>query len=226
MADAHRSAIQQLKDDLGGKVETLETRLANAEAERDGFKANVQQLTAQLMTGHNADKARAAEWEKERRVMLDEVKAAEARDEVASSDRAMELEEKLREARDNEMDALTQLSTTTTDLKKKIDALEDELASTTKKLVASENKGESAELLQLKKELNLTRAMSNKYQAHASAAVQQQADAARAAQKRIEQAEDKLGEFLKARTEKEDVVSRSQMSQEDRLTDMSTLVGG
>lgn len=225
VADAHRAALQQLKDESGAKIATLDTRLENAAAERDGFKANVQQLTEQLMAGHAADKARSAEWDKERRALQDEVKAAEKGSEAASSDRAMELEQKLRQARDNELEALTQLSTTTTELKDKISELEEELATTTKQLVAEQNKGESAELLQLKQELQKTQGVVSKYKSQAAAAAQQQAEAARAAQKRVEQSEAKLSNALKARTEKEEVDSRSQMTQEDRLAELAALVG-
>ena len=106
-------------------------RANNAEAEREVMKTSMQQLTEQLLSGHQDEKAKAKEWEKERRKHRDELKkvshSKSANDKSAT--KVLDLEDQLRVARDNEVEALEQLSTGTAELKDQVLSLEDQLVS-------------------------------------------------------------------------------------------------
>lgn len=83
-----------------------------------------------------ADKAREETWDLERKQYRDELEAASRARASGekTGNRVAQLETELRAARDAELEALTALSTGTTELKTKITSLEEELAATTKQL--------------------------------------------------------------------------------------------
>ena len=169
----------------------------------------------------------AKEWEKERRTHREELKVASqskhANDKSAS--KLLDLEEQLRVARDNEVDALEQLSSDTNELKSKIAELEEQLDVANKEVTAAASKGDGDVVLRLKHELSKATKSAEKFKGLAQQAAEQQQQTARDAQIRIEAAEAKNEILTDARTEKEAGSSRELMLQESRLTELSSLVG-
>lgn len=122
VADAHRIEVEQLRTDFSARVERLETLLAEVTAERDANAETVDTLNEQLRAGHEADRARIKEWEKARKQHMKELEDARKQRESSggASARVLELETQLQKAQDAELEALTQLSAGTAELKEKV----------------------------------------------------------------------------------------------------------
>eukprot|EP00039_Didymoeca_costata_P025449 m.13393 g.13393 ORF g.13393 m.13393 type:complete len:752 (-) comp4845_c0_seq1:50-2305(-) len=226
VADAHRAALKQQQDETDAKIERLEERAVEAESELERLKQTIQQQTESLRAGHQAEKTRIAEWDKERRKLREELEASRTKATAGNtSTRVQELEEELRQARDAEVEALTQLSTGSNELKEKIADLEERLAKATKDLMSAESRGEGAEILRLKQELRVAQNAAAKYKAQADVASKKHVETAREAQKQMDAAEEKISTFLIAQKEKEAGRTDAMLAQENRLSELSTLVG-
>ena len=227
VAEAHRDQLDELTAAHTATLEKLAGGTACAENENASLKATVHTLSEQLRAGHDADKKREREWEKERQAHKKELEAVSQlkASEGETSDKLFEMKKELQSARDAELDALQQLSSTSTELKDKIGALEEELAAATKQLVSAESIDDSSQVLDLKKEVSRLQKKCADWQNRAEGAEAEGAEAAKAAQSRIAESEDKLAMFFETAQLTDQEVMQSRVTQENRLGDLAAVVG-
>ena len=225
VADNHRLKVQQIEDEAASEISSLKDKLANAEAERDRSKSSAKQYKEQLKAAHKSEKVRAEEWERERRKLREDADSQrQKKADGKTSDRFAHLESQLREARDSELDALTQLSAQRADLNETIEGLEDRLSSAAKDLAAAQGQGDGDLVLRLKQELRSAQNAAAKHKSQAMLASQKQMETVRDAQAQIEGKELQIAELKQGKNETVAEESKAKMVQESRIAEMSALV--
>eukprot|EP00047_Mylnosiga_fluctuans_P017062 m.58468 g.58468 ORF g.58468 m.58468 type:complete len:723 (+) comp6903_c0_seq2:72-2240(+) len=223
-AEAHRAALETATGEMQAKIAVIEHAAAE---QRDSLQAELARRGQQILTLQEADASRQAAWERERAMHSEDMSAMMRQqthgDGLAS--RVRELETRLQQARDGELNALGQLSETTAALKARLAAQEEELADVRTQLAASMRRGESDELLRVKQELRVARKAADAFRDEARMAVQQQNAAIRAAQERVDQADQSMALMRTQLIEAERAAQEQKLVAESRTAELSTTLG-
>ena len=227
VAEAHRDQLDELTATHTAALGKLAGDTASAATEKASLQATVDTLSEQLRAGHDADKKRERDWEKERQAHKKELEAVSQlkASEGETSDKLFEMKKELQSARDAELDALQQLSSTSAELKDKIGTLEEELAAATKQLVSAESTDDSSQVLDLKGDVSRLSKKCADWQNRAEGAETEAAEASKAAQGRIAESEAKLARYLATAQLTDQEAMKSRVTQENRLGDLAAVVG-
>lgn len=227
VADSHRAELEQLRGEHSDRLSALRDTVQELEEERDGKAETVERLTEQLRSGHEADRTRAKEWERVRKLHakeLDDVRR-QREDTGSTSSKVLDLESRLQKAQDAELEALTQLSSGTTELKEKISALEDELDTVNKKALSAGSKADGKQVLVLKQEVSVLEKRCAKWQQQAVEAKAELAEAVKTAQAQITAAATKVSVCMSSSDEKTTETLQQRVLQENQIGELSAMVG-
>eukprot|EP00035_Acanthoeca_spectabilis_P037468 m.45487 g.45487 ORF g.45487 m.45487 type:complete len:744 (+) comp8640_c0_seq1:83-2314(+) len=227
VADTHRTELEQIRHDHDARVASLESTIAELQEENDAKTETVNQLSEQLRSGHEADRARTKEWERIRKQHMKELESAQKQREESgsSSAKVLELESRLQKAQDAELEALTQLSSGTAELKEEIASLEEELDAANKKLLSAGTKGDGKQVLVLKQEVAVLEKKCAEWQHQAQSAKSELAEAVRTAQAQIAAAATKVSQCMTSSDEQTQETVQLRVVQENRIAELSALVG-
>eukprot|EP00038_Savillea_parva_P018141 m.22489 g.22489 ORF g.22489 m.22489 type:complete len:756 (+) comp3993_c0_seq1:71-2338(+) len=227
VADAHRNEIEQLKNDHRSRIAQLEATVSELKEECDAKSVRVDQLTEQLRSGHEADTKRTKEWERTRKQHQKELEEARRQGGSGSdaSARILDLESRLQKAQDAELEALTQLSTGTAELKDKIASLEDEVDAANKRALSAGSKGDGKLVLALKREIAALEKRCADFQQQAADAKAELGEAVRTAQEKMAAADDKVSLCMNTSDERAQEILQQRVMQENRISELSDMVG-
>eukprot|EP00037_Helgoeca_nana_P028545 m.336244 g.336244 ORF g.336244 m.336244 type:complete len:755 (-) comp27782_c0_seq1:2573-4837(-) len=227
VADSHRAELEQLRGEHSDRLSALRDTVQELEEERDGKAETVERLTEQLRSGHEADRTRAKEWERVRKLHAKELEDVrrQREDTGSTSSKVLDLESRLQKAQDAELEALTQLSSGTTELKEKISALEDELDTVNKKALSAGSKADGKQVLVLKQEVSVLEKRCAKWQQQAVEAKAELAEAVKTAQAQITAAATKVSVCMSSSDEKTTETLQQRVLQENQIGELSAMVG-
>eukprot|EP00040_Diaphanoeca_grandis_P013324 m.67378 g.67378 ORF g.67378 m.67378 type:complete len:790 (+) comp23803_c0_seq1:288-2657(+) len=227
VAETHRAEIEQVVESNDKICTELKQTIGTLEKENVALKANVAQVSQQLKSGHEAEKKREAEWQRVRVRHQQELEdLRKTTDDENTSTKVFDLKEQLQKARDAELDALTQLSSASSELKDKITSLEEELSATKDELMnAHTDSADGDELLQLKQEVSSLQRKCGDWQKRAMGAEQDLNEAAKAAQESMKQSENKLAQYRSTSEETLRDELQKRIQQENRFSELSAMVG-
>lgn len=223
-ADAHRQALADLRAEMEAKLSVTEKCLAD---EREAAARELTRRAQQVADMAAAASSRQDAWDAERKTYAENMAAMGRQQQSGDSltTRVRELGAQLQQARDAELAAIARLSDTTTGLKSRISALEEELAQTQARLASVAHQGDGEEILKLKQELRTARKAADAFREEARSAVQQQTLAIRTAQERVEASEQAMATLRAQLAEAERGGRKGRDTDEARVAELAQLLG-
>ncbi len=235
VAIEHRAALAELQRRHEEALSEAQRKAHQLSEERELVQAQAETLTQQLIAAQESADERQRAWEDERKKMCDEMMDIVCeRKESGGGGRgtgAAELDEmarKLQRARDGELEALSQLSSTSAELRARVVELEDQLAESKGAMERIQSKGEGSNVLRLRSELRSAERQRDEAQSALEAAQREKISAITVAQRRVEAAEARVEDEIGLRGNRAATtthVGNLQTEYEARISELSTLLG-